>query len=591
MTSSASNPVPSGNHGGSECSATQIGCNAAADPSNAESGSGQTLPADSGIPVARELVLSVGACVNRFELCEVLGKGSFGEVWKCRDPLLDRFVAIKFPWHKPGTPRIMTGLIDEARKVSRLSHPCIVHIYDVIESADHVAIVSELIDGQTLRERLSAGRIAVGEAVAVIRDVASGLQHAHQHDLVHRDVKPGNILIRRTGPAALTDFGLAASEPQIGQMKDPSSGTLYFMSPEQARGDISMLDNRSDIFCLGVVLFYCLTGRYPYPAATDTRTYMRSVATRNAKSLRAVDSQLPKVLDQICARCLARDPRDRYRTAQDLVDDLNAFLNDETAPLSSPPARMLPRWVAAALVLTGLLVVVGISTTVWQLSGGAATAPQNSSATVTSQARINEVNLIRYPEIFAWPYTNDRGTPQHSPETETLSVTTPTSRLVAVCGRTDHPELNLQVQLKLNNWIGAAGLFWGLRQNPDAPTSIEYLCYSAEFLRTSADSNPVVCVSELTLKPLDQREMQIPNRREIATVDVPIPTEAWTTLKVSVTAGRLNVFLDNQEVCKPVDVLYPEKSWLPPMNGQQDSAMAGIIGQSSLVAFRKLECF
>jgi serine/threonine protein kinase len=550
-----------------------------------------SLRTGSGATLVGDFERVAGAHVDRFELCALLGKGGFGEVWKCRDPLLDRFVAIKFSRRTTSPSGPAGGLVDEARKVSRLSHPGIVHIYDVLETADGVAIVSELIDGQTLKERLASDRILIREVVSIVRDIAAGLQHAHQHDLVHRDVKPSNILIRRSGSAALTDFGLAASENQFEQMRDPSSGTLYFMSPEQARGDITLLDNRSDIFCLGIVLFHSLTGRYPYPSASDKRTYMRNVATRNAKSLRAVDSQLPKALDQICARCLALDPRERYRTAQDLVDDLDAFLNTESGPLPSASSPQRSRLTVPVGVFAATLAVIATLAGIRLFSSLNSPSASQTETASSPELKINEVNLVRYPQIFAWPYSNDRGTPQHSPETQTFSVASPTSRLVAVCGQTDRPELNLQVQFKLNNWTGAAGLFWGLRQNPDSPAAIEYLCYAVEFLRTSPESKPVVCVSELTLKPLDHREMQIPRRREIAHVDVSIPTELWATLKVSVHPEQLTVALENEEICTPVDPMHPEKSWLPQMTGQHDPTSAGVLGQSAMVAFRRLECF
>lgn len=283
-----------------DLSATQIALpqSSAASAPDAASNSGSSPVA---LAATNQRPVSAGGHVDRFEICSPLGKGSFGEVWKCRDPLLNRFVAIKFAKPLPGALPGGFGLVDEARKVSQLSHPGIVHIYDVIESGQQVAIVSELIDGQTLKDRLAAGPISIREVISIIRDVAAGLQHAHQNDLVHRDVKPSNILLRKHGSAALTDFGLAASEVQFEHMQDGSSGTLMFMSPEQARGDIHLLDNRSDIFCLGIVLFHCLTGRFPYPTASDKQKYRKSIATRNARPLRAVDRQLPKTLDQICA--------------------------------------------------------------------------------------------------------------------------------------------------------------------------------------------------------------------------------------------------------------------------------------------------
>lgn len=548
--------------------------------------------------------VSAGGHVDRFEICSPLGKGSFGEVWKCRDPLLNRFVAIKFAKPIPGALPGGFGLVDEARKVSQLSHPGIVHIYDVIESGQQVAIVSELIDGQTLKDRLAAGPISIREVISIIRDVAAGLQHAHQHDLVHRDVKPSNILLRKNGSAALTDFGLAASEVQFEHMQDGSSGTLMFMSPEQARGDIHLLDNRSDIFCLGIVLFHCLTGRFPYPPAADKQKYRRSIATRNARPLRAIDHQLPKALDHICGRCMALDPRDRYRTAQDLIDDLEAFLTSETAPLPSVPT--LPRrGILVAAVAVAVLTVAVWSllrlnsadrtptvTTIAPFTGASGPATSSSSDRQAPNAKkLNELSLLQPPEIFAWPFSDSRGVPQHSPETQTWSVRSERTRFIAVCGEIDSSvrELNLQVEINLREWMGGAGLMWGLRRNGERNEPTEYLCYTAEFLRSAPESLPVICVSELTIKPIDSRDKEVPFRREISKVEVSPPAyNAWSKLELRIKPAACDIYFTDKYVCSPKDLQHPEKSWLPEI---QSPTGAGVTGRGAMVAFRRLMTF
>ncbi|MFM7057830.1 MAG: serine/threonine-protein kinase [Planctomycetota bacterium] len=584
-----------------ELSATQIA------PPQLSAGSAPVAERHSGsspAPPATPMPLSVaaGSYVDRFEICSPLGKGSFGEVWKCRDPLLNRFVAIKFAKPLPATLQAAFGLVEEARKVSQLSHPGIVHIYDVIESGQHVAIVSELVDGQTLKDRLTAGPISIHEVISIVRDVAAGLQHAHQHDLVHRDVKPSNILLRKNGSATLTDFGLAASEVQFEHMQDGSSGTLLFMSPEQARGDIHLLDNRSDIFCLGIVLFHCLTGRFPYPAASDRQKYRKSIATRNARPLRAIDHQLPKALDHICGRCMAFDPRDRYRTAQDLIDDLEAFLASETAPLPSAPTRPRPQILVAAVAVLGLTVATSSllrSTSADRNSTPTIVAPStiaSGTADNTSGDRQSpngrkpgEVNLLQPPQIFAWPFSDSRGDPQHSPETQTWSVRSERTRFVAVCGEIDPSvrELNLSVEINLRDWIGGAGLMWGLRRNGEGNKPADYLCYTAEFLRSAPESPPLICVSELTITDVDAQEKQIPFRREIATTEVPVPPHiTWATLEIRIKPEMVDVFFQETHVCSPKDLNHPEKSWLPE---NQSSSGAGLTGRGAMVAFRRLK--
>lgn len=561
------------------------------------SGPTGSLPAAAG-----GLSASPGGHIDRFEICSLLGKGSFGEVWKCRDPLLNRFVAIKFAKPNLAARPSGMGLFEEARKVSQLSHPGIVHIYDVINSGPQIAIVSELIDGQTLRDRLAAGPISIREVISIVRDIAAGLQHAHQHDLVHRDVKPSNILLRKNGSAALTDFGLAASEMQFEHMRDGSSGTLMFMSPEQARGDIHLLDNRSDIFCLGIVLFHCLTGRYPYPSASDKQKYRRSIATRNARPLRSIDSQLPKTLDHICARCMALDPRDRYRTAQDLVDDLEAFLASETAQLPSVPSKPRHRILVLAMAVSGLAIAAfaalrsppadrsradkstAVSAAAASSAGSATTSPPIAPIT----RKLNEVNLLQPPEIFAWPFSDSRGIPQHSPEAQTWSVRSDSTRFLAVCGEIDNSikELNLQVEFNLRDWMGRAGLMWGLRQNTEEALRKEYLCYVAEVQRFADETQPSISVSEVTVVPVDAVDKTISYTREITRVrfNFPDPLKPWSALKVLVKSSQMQVIVDETSVCDLIDILHPEKQWLPPGTTQ-----VGITGEGAMVAFRRLQ--
>lgn len=576
------------------CAVTEVspdGCGSAASLVDAAQ-----LPADNEIPVA--IVPAAGAKFGRFELISLLGSGGFGDVWKCWDTSLDRHVALKFA--KAGTSVAYHGfsLRDEARKVSKLSHPGVVHIYDVVEAGSQFAIVSEWIDGQTLAERLKSGALSFRECAAVIRDVAAGLQYAHQHDLVHRDVKPSNILLRRNGTAALTDFGLAASEVQFENMRRGTSGTLRFMSPEQARGDTHLLDNRSDIFCLGIVLFHALTLKFPFPDSRNQNSYRQSVATRNAKSLRVVDASMPKVLDQICARCLAFNPVDRYRTSQDLVDDLESFLASEPTTHVPPAPRSRPwtGFVAAALILVIAVSAAILRSFTVDQSAVAATsasdAPASTAAgaggspevsTAGSSAPFGPISLAGSPKIFAWPYSDSRGVPQHSPETQTWSVRSQTTRFIAVCGETHARQLKIELELHLESWTGAVGVVWGLRQNSDKVESVEYLCYGAEFSRTTPELNPSLTISEFTLRPLDAQEMSISEVREISETPIALPTTDWVKLSLAIEPGRLQPRFNGMNLPEPQDVLRPVATWLP-----NESVEIGITGMGAMVAFRNL---
>ncbi|MFM7040499.1 MAG: serine/threonine-protein kinase [Planctomycetaceae bacterium] len=550
------------------------------------------LPPDSEKPVT--IVPAAGVKFGRFELISVLGCGGFGEVWKCWDTSLDRHVALKFA--KAGVSAGDPGfsLRDEARKVSKLSHPGIVHIYDVVEAGSQFAIVSELIDGQTLAQRLKSGALSFRECAAVIRDVAAGLQHAHQQDLVHRDVKPSNILLRRNGTAALTDFGLAASEVQFENLRRGTSGTLKFMSPEQARGDTHLLDNRSDIFCLGIVLFHALTLKFPFPESRNQNSYRQSIATRNAKSLRVVDASIPKVLDQICSRCLAFNPVDRYRTAQDLADDLESFLASEPETQVSTAPHSTPK---GGLVAVALILVIAVTAAVLHLrpageSAVGGTSNPDAPAAPGDAPEVDRpglpappgaISLTLPPKIFAWPYSDSRGVPQHSPETQTWSVRSETTRFIAVCGELQARQLRIDLDVLLENWTGAAGVIWGLRKNADNVESVEYLCYGAEFSRTTPELDPTLTISEFTLQPLDAQEMIISHVREIRELSIAPPTTDWVKLSFDIRPGRLQPKFNGVDLPEPIDVVRPASTWLP-----NESFEIGVTGMGAKVAFRNL---
>ena len=531
--------------------------------------------------------LKAGNTVDRFVLDRRLGEGGFGEVWACHDPRLNRFVAIKFASTKKHPGYKSEELLKEARKVSCLSHPSIVPIFDVLQDGTEFAIVSELIDGPTLKGRMDHGLIPIREVVAIVRDVAAGLQHAHQHDLVHRDVKPSNILLRKSGPATITDFGLAASEVQLEHMNNGTSGTLFFMSPEQASGDILRLDNRTDIFCLGIVLFHCLTaGRFPYPETQDKTRYRENVARRQPRALRAVDSSLPRALDVICSRCLATESSRRYQSAQDLIDDLNSFLTQDADQPTGPAARPLSK--APVAIVSGAIALLGIILLIVFLAAQptvyAPTREQSTSQPAGEQL-LNQINLIHPPEIFAWELSDSRGKPEHTAETQTYKVRSPTSRFVATCGSTDLRELNLEVEFALADWIGTAGIFWGLRQSELDSGRTEYRAFIAEFSQTTPEFPASVTVSELTFTPIDAREMNI-STREIQQIEVERPAGDSSRLVLQIRPGSLLVEFNGRKLPPIEDRISRGSSWLPARTSE-----VGVTGMGTEVVLKSLNRF
>jgi serine/threonine protein kinase/formylglycine-generating enzyme required for sulfatase activity len=266
-----------------------------------------------------------------------LGQGSFGRVYLAHDDHLNRPVAVKVPHRRlVARPQDAEPYLTEARTVARLDHPHIVPVFDVGSTEEcPFFFVSKYIEGCTLAQRIKEERLAPTAVAELAASVAEALHYAHRKGLVHRDIKPGNILLDTGGKPFVVDFGLALREEEVGR-GPRHMGTPTYMSPEQARGEGHRVDGRSDIFSLGVVFYELLTGKRPFTGGSK-QALREQITSIEPRPLRQVDDAIPKELERICLKALAKKASERYLTALDLADDLRHFLAEQAVHTPAPP--------------------------------------------------------------------------------------------------------------------------------------------------------------------------------------------------------------------------------------------------------------
>ena len=285
----------------------------------------------------------------RYELTGHLARGGMADVFTAKDTLLGRQVAIKILHSQFSSDQAFVKRFRrEAQAAANLSHPNIVSIYDWGESDQTYFIVMELVDGRSLRDVLkSEGALLPRRAVEIAAEVATALGVAHQGGLVHRDIKPGNILLTRTGAVKVTDFGIARAWDDSSELTKTGAviGTATYFSPEQAEGVAA--DERSDLYSLGVVLYEMLTGRAPFQGDTPVAVAYQHVSTE-APFPSSLNPDVPAEVDQVVMRAMHKDPNHRHQTAEELRRDLVRGLEGPDHLASEAPTRIIDRTMAAA---------------------------------------------------------------------------------------------------------------------------------------------------------------------------------------------------------------------------------------------------
>ncbi|TAJ76515.1 MAG: serine/threonine protein kinase [Gallionellaceae bacterium] len=264
--------------------------------------------------------------LGRYEIVSELGQGAMGVVYKATDPLIDRVVAIKtinLGLAQEEKEEYEARFYQEAKAAGRLSHPNIVTVYDVGKSGDVAYIAMEFLQGREVRDMLNDGRaLPVEQVLDIVSQVALGLAYAHEHGIVHRDVKPSNIMVIRDGHVKITDFGIARMESAaVRTQTGMVLGSPKYMSPEQVMG--KLIDQRSDIFSLGVMLYEMLTGKAPF-VGENVNAIMYQTLNGVPPPPGTVNPAVPDMLNFIVAKALAKGLDDRYQNAKDMANDLRA---------------------------------------------------------------------------------------------------------------------------------------------------------------------------------------------------------------------------------------------------------------------------
>jgi len=331
---------------------------------------GETL-SGIGSPVVSEVEMPKK--LGRFEIRARIGSGAFGTVYWAHDPVLDRDVALKVPRAAVlEKPQARARFLREPKAAAQLRHPHIVPVYDAGTDGEHYYIASAYIEGHTLQHVIEQERPDFRRAVEIVRDLAGALHYAHRMGVIHRDVKPANIMIDRQGQALLMDFGLARLETSEEKITQDGSlmGTPAYMAPEQAEASFGEVAAPSDQYSLGVVLYELLCGELPFSGTPTVLIY--NLINQEPPAPRRVNARVPRDLETICLKAMAKRPEDRYPDCKALAEDVRRWLDDE--PIHARrmgPVERLVRWcrrnpslafalgTVAAVIVAALVAVTG----------------------------------------------------------------------------------------------------------------------------------------------------------------------------------------------------------------------------------------
>lgn len=335
-----------------------------------------------------------GAVFGRFQLHSVVGRGGSGTVWKAYDGNLDRWVALKIS--HPRSTLDAKRFVREAQAVSQLKHSNIIPVYEAGELNGSCFLVSEFCDGQSLSELMKDGPIETARALEITLAIVNAITHSHQMGIVHRDIKPHNVMMSSAGCPMVTDFGLARNlrlDKTITR-EGELIGTPGYMAPEQAKGGGIACDERTDIYSIGVVLYQLLAGQLPFSGSFERVIFQ--VINSVPPDLRSIDKSVPSALAAICAKCLEKSPERRFESAMELGDELRRFVNGKPVATrgigwGGRYLRWLQRepvvaWLATGCLLLMMMTSIGSTLAAYSLAQAWRSEKQHLSETKKSLA-------------------------------------------------------------------------------------------------------------------------------------------------------------------------------------------------------------
>jgi serine/threonine protein kinase len=523
-----------------------------------------------------------------------LGRGAFGEVWKALDPELMRPVAIKLP-----RAQFLNGhdlslkFRDEARRAASLrdlKDPGIVPVFDVGHIDAGTFIVSEFIDGPTLSKRLRTGPISRNESVRLVARLANSLHKAHLEGLVHRDMKPSNILLRPDGTPTITDFGLAISEDEQLAAHDGVVGTAAYMSPEQARGEGRLVDGRSDLYSLGTIFYQLLTGRLPFQFKSS-RDYLDQIARREIRPPRSIDDTIPVELERICLRCLEKEIGKRYSTGRDLADDLQKWV-----ALQQPDSRRIHVAVAglAALVLAGAsLALLGPLRSKSDFQMG--TQPNTPNPQVNIQTNPKPVSRPITPaplgqrlELFEQPLEEvaalkGNATDFWQVDDKNRMLTLRSERNLWILATTyrGRAPLTIRGSVFVDEAIGSAGFCWGLYGDPNAFPQENPKCFAIIIERDESRGPLKLCLKQFVANDFIPGTRWVNETTTIAEATLDGPATQYQALEIVVQETGLEVLVGGRLAWKPQ--VPDEKEFREIMSAE---GAVGLVGRGTTVIVR-----